>query len=112
MERILVNLLINAVRVSGPEQGGGGKVGLELEALDGEAVLRVTDSGPGVDPELGQDIFERFTQGKRSKGSSGIGLYFCRRAARLMGGEVDYHNLESNGAVFELRLPLAESQPG
>ena len=108
VERILVNLLVNAIRASSPEQGGEGRVKLSLDLKDGNAVFLTADSGQGVDPALGDEIFERFAQGRHSKGSSGIGLYFCQRAAGLLGGEVSYQNAGTGGAVFKLRLPLAE----
>lgn len=104
-ERILANLLINAVKFSSPQAGGGGHVELRL-GVDGDfALIEVSDDGPGVDPELGQEMFERYAHG-RHKGSSGLGLYFCRRAAWLMGGEVVYRNRPGGGASFTISLPL------
>ena len=108
VERILVNLLVNAIRAASPESGGGGRVELELAEREGSALVWVRDTGPGLDPGLGDTVFQRYIQGQKSKGSSGLGLYFCRRAARLMGGEVSYRNLSQGGARFELRLPLSQ----
>lgn len=105
VERILMNLLFNALKFSTPEEGGGGRVRLWVGAGDGWALARVKDSGPGVDPALGQAIFERFVQGRASRGSTGLGLYFCQRAAGLLGGEVRFCN-QPDGAEFFLRLPL------
>jgi len=106
LERMVGNLLSNAYKVSAPEQGGGGRVRVEVASADGQAKIEVHDSGPGVDPELGQAIFERFSQTKLEKGASGLGLHFSRRAAWLHGGEVDYRNLPGGGACFWLGLPL------
>lgn len=107
VERILVNLLMNATRHSAPEEGGGGRVSLRLSAGQGSALVEVADSGPGVDPALGPAVFERHRQGRVNRGSAGLGLYFCRRAARLLGGEVFYVNSPGGGARFSLVLPLA-----
>lgn len=109
-ERILVNLIGNALTQAAPEQGGGGWVRVGLHREKDLARLEVSDSGPGVDPALGATLFERFVGGGRSPGSSGLGLYFCRRAARLMGGEVFYRNRDGGGADFCLVLPL-EGRP-
>ena len=62
--------------------------------------MEIADTGPGVDPELGQSIFERYSQGKPMKGSTGLGLYFCRRAAWLLGGEVGYRNVYPRRGLF------------
>lgn len=105
VERILTNLLINAMKFSSPSAGGGGHVKVRL-GLDGDfALVEVSDDGPGVDPKLGQEVFERYVHG-RHKGSSGLGLYFCRRAAWLLGGEVIYRNQPEGGACFTISLPL------
>lgn len=108
VERILVNLVFNALKFSSPEEGGGGLVGLRVAIGGDQARVEVTDSGPGVDPQLGEEVFERYTQGRATRGSSGLGLYFCRRAARLLGGEVSFANLEQGGCRFSLTLPLCQ----
>ena len=108
VERIVVNLVFNALKFSSPEEGGGGLVSLTV-SLDGQrALVAVSDSGPGVEQELGEDIFARYTQGRVTQGSSGLGLYFSRRAARLLGGDVVYENLEPGGCRFTLSLPLCQ----
>ena len=106
VERIVANLVFNALKFSSPEEGGGGRVSLAVAGSGPWALIEVKDSGPGVEPELGETIFERFAQGRVTTGSTGLGLYFCRRAARLLGGEVDYQNRDEGGACFRLKLPL------
>ncbi len=105
LERIIMNLLLNASKYSTPEIGGGGSVKLSIGSDDGRAWVEVSDSGSGVDPALGDAIFERFVSGNVKRGSTGLGLYFCRQAAGLMDGEVGYQNMPQ-GAVFHLNLPL------
>jgi signal transduction histidine kinase len=107
VERVVVNLLFNALKVSSPEEGGGGRVALRVALAKAGALVEVVDSGPGVDPALGERIFERHVQGAPRRGSSGLGLYFCRRAAALMGGAVAYVNPPQGGARFTLTLPTA-----
>jgi signal transduction histidine kinase len=107
LERVLVNLLFNALKVSSPEEGGGGRVELRVGLGGARALVEIVDSGPGVDPALGQRVFERHVQGSPTRGSSGLGLYFCRRAATLMGGEVSFVNTPGGGARFTLALPAA-----
>jgi signal transduction histidine kinase len=107
LERILMNLLLNASKHSIPENGGKGRVTLSVGNDGSRAWLEVADSGAGVDPALGEAIFDRFVSGGLGRGSTGLGLYFCRRAAGLMGGEVGYKNMPE-GALFYLNLPLDE----
>lgn len=107
LERILMNLLLNASKHSTPQNGGKGRVTLSVGIDNGRACLEVADSGAGVDTALGETIFERFVTGGAGRGSTGLGLYFCRRAAGLMGGEVGYKNMPE-GALFYLSLPLDE----
>lgn len=109
LERILVNLVFNALKFSSPDEGGGGRVEVRLGLRGSQARLDVIDSGPGVDPALGQAVFQRHVQGAPAQGSSGLGLYFCRRAAGLLGGQVSFVNLEQGGARFTLLLPLARA---
>jgi len=106
-ERILVNLLFNALKFSSPEEGGGGRVEVIVSAGEQGVLVEVADTGPGVDPELGDAVFERFVQGKVTTGSTGLGLYFCRRAAELIGGRIAHGPREDGGAVFSLELPSA-----
>ncbi len=105
LERILTNLILNAAKYACLCKDQA-KVALKLEVYENRARMEVSDNGPGVDPILGETIFERYVSDTARQGSTGLGLYFCRRAAALLGGEVGYHNLPQNGVVFHLDLPL------
>lgn len=105
VERILLNLIVNALRFSSPENGGGGRVSVRVDVDAHNVLIEVEDAGPGVDPELGQEIFDRYRHGRSDKDSSGLGLYFCQRAAWLMGGEIAFRNTAA-GANFVVSLPL------
>jgi signal transduction histidine kinase len=106
VERILSNLLINAAKHAGVNQEGG-RVNLAVRIADERARVEVSDNGAGVDPTLGDTIFERYVSGGEKLGSTGLGLFFCKQAAGLLDGRVGYHN-STHGAVFHLDLPLAE----
>ncbi len=70
----------------------------------GEAVVSVTDAGPGVPPDLRERVFDRFTRGDEARhgASTGLGLAIARENARLLGGTLD---LGADGTTFTLRLP-------
>jgi len=109
LEQILNNLLTNAVKYT----PAGGRVTVSVEATPhGEAVLRVTDTGTGISPEILPTIFEPFTQSARTldraQGGMGLGLSVVRTLVRLHGGSVTATSAGlGHGAELTVRLPLA-----
>jgi signal transduction histidine kinase/response regulator RpfG family c-di-GMP phosphodiesterase len=75
----------------------------------------VTDSGRGIPPELGESIFEAFSQAdgtsSRTYGGSGLGLAICRDLVRLMGGEISVRSREGRGSEFTFTARFAEGDP-
>jgi signal transduction histidine kinase len=73
------------------------------------AFVRVTDTGPGLAPDLLPRLFEPFVQGDgaltRERGGTGLGLAISRRLARLMGGDLTVHSRPGHGATFTLWIP-------
>ena len=107
-EQIMINLLTNAVKFT-PVNGS---VRTACTEADGNAVITVTDSGPGIPVEKLEAIFEPFVQVGRSLSSSqegvGLGLAISRDLARAMGGEITVQSDFGKGAEFVLKLPLLE----
>lgn len=99
----LSNLIENALAFSPP----GSAVRLEAEHADGRVAFRVSDSGPGVAPELAERIFDPFFS-TRAQGT-GLGLAVVRSVAAAHGGCVELVRRHGTGAVFEMRLPEARS---
>jgi two-component system OmpR family sensor kinase len=106
LHRLMLNLLENAVRHTPP----GTLVHASTEARDGEAVVIVQDSGPGIPPELTNRVFERFVRGGRDGGKgSGLGLAIVRSVAQSHGGTVVLEVPESGvGTRFVIRIPMAQ----
>ena len=107
VRQVVLNLLSNAVKYT-PE---GGTVTLACDA-DGSTVrVRVTDTGPGIDPEQLPVIFEPFVQGHRALNRPnegvGLGLAISRDLARGMGGDVMVSTELGVGSTFTLVLPRA-----
>jgi CheY-like chemotaxis protein len=75
----------------------------------------VTDSGWGIPSELGESIFEAFSQAggtsSRTYGGSGLGLAICRDLVRLMGGEISVRSREGRGSEFTFTARFAEGDP-
>lgn len=101
LDRVISNLAENALRHS--PAGSVVTVGLQQ---DGEYVLvTVNDDGCGVAPEMAQNLFQKFSQGKGRSGRVGLGLYFCRITVERWGGEIGYSPRPEGGSRFWLRLP-------
>ena len=106
------NVVRNAIRYT--QEGTSVDVQLVSEARPGfqEAVLRVSDAGPGVPPDALGKLFEPFYRlddaRGRQTGGVGLGLAITERAVRFHGGRVGASNQEGSGLVVEIRLPLIE----
>jgi two-component system OmpR family sensor kinase len=103
LRRLIINLVDNALKFTPP----GGKVELQLTHQDGTALLRVRDTGPGIDPAELPLIFDRFFRGAHANGDgSGLGLSLCREIARLHRGGISVANRPGGGSEFVVSLPM------
>jgi len=103
LHRLTLNLIENAVRHTPPGTHIRASTGVE----NGSGVLTVEDDGPGIPPELGRRVFDRFVRGALtgSRGS-GLGLAIVRAVAELHGGTVTLDQPEpGTGARFVIRIP-------
>jgi signal transduction histidine kinase len=112
IEQVLTNLVGNAVKFT----PAGGAIDVSLRVADGHAVLRVRDSGAGIDPAMLPRIFDLFVQGDRAlhggPGGLGLGLTLVRRIVELHGGRVDAESRgRGDGACFTVRLPALPARP-
>jgi two-component system CheB/CheR fusion protein len=110
LQQIQANLLSNASKYTPP----GGQVRFALRAEDGHAVIRVTDNGRGIEPDLLPKIFDLFVQGDQSiarpEGGLGIGLTLLRSLAELHNGRVEVQSDGAGrGSEFTVFLPLASA---
>jgi two-component system sensor histidine kinase KdpD len=102
IERVLVNLLENAIRL-----GGGAEISAGAE--DGEAVLHIRDHGPGVAPEELERIFDPFERGRAAAGrGSGLGLAIARGFAQANGCRLEARIPDGGGGCFLLALPQVD----
>ncbi|GCD33535.1 two-component sensor histidine kinase [Streptomyces chrestomyceticus JCM 4735] len=112
LDVVVANLVGNALH------HGGEPVRVLLRAPepgDGRLVIRIVDSGPGIDPEVLPHVFDRFYKADsaraRSEGS-GLGLAIAMENVRLHGGTMRAANCPDGGAVFTVELPLPEQETG
>jgi two-component system, OmpR family, phosphate regulon sensor histidine kinase PhoR len=105
IEQIFSNLIDNAIKYGGQ----AGAVGVEVSTDGTHAIVRVSDSGPGVPALERERIFHRFYRVDRSRSrvsGSGLGLSITKHLVQLHAGTVSLHGGESGGATFEVTLPL------
>jgi len=107
LEQILSNLLINAAKYT--PQGGG--IWLDVEQLQSEVLIRVRDTGIGIDADLLPKVFDLFLQGERRVGLSheggGIGLSLAKNLVELHGGTITAHSQGPDiGSEFVVKLPM------
>jgi two-component system sensor histidine kinase MtrB len=115
LDRILVNLIANAV------QHGGANVTVDVEDHRSDVVVSISDDGPGIPPDALPHLFERHFRGRADRtptaehdaiGGSGLGLSIADEAARLLGGRIEVDSGET-GATFRVVLPRrAEAMVG
>jgi signal transduction histidine kinase len=96
----VLNLLLNAAQA----MNGHGRVAIAVAERQEQGILEIRDTGPGIPPELREQVFEPFFTTKARGG--GLGLPIARRTAELHGGSLTLDCPESGGARFTLTLPL------
>lgn len=104
VERIVENLLGNTAKHTSPDA----RVWVRVEPTEGGALICIEDDGPGVPPDLREQIFEPFLQGTSRASHSpgvGVGLTLVARFAQIHGGKAWVQEREGGGASFRVFLP-------
>lgn len=107
LRQILFNMVQNALDVS-PD---GSSIRVEIEPNGSRVEVRVLDQGPGIDPDIAEQLFEPFFTTKDSYGGSGLGLGLPVSAslAKGMAGDLQLSNIPGGGACATLTLPGTEA---
>ena len=105
IERVIANLIDNAIKYTPP----GGEIEVSAVPFANGVCVRVADSGPGIPPEMREEIFAKYFQIRPQSGvrldGVGLGLAFCRLAVTAHGGEIWAENGPVRGAVIAFTLP-------
>ncbi|MBP7146003.1 MAG: sensor histidine kinase KdpD [Acidobacteria bacterium] len=107
VEQVLVNLLENALKYSGPAS----PVRVGARAASGAVLVEVADEGPGIRRGDEERVFEKFYRASAGPPGSGLGLAICKAIVTAHGGVIQAANREPRGAVFTFTLPLAKDPP-
>jgi two-component system sensor histidine kinase KdpD len=110
IEQVLVNLLDNALKHT-PD---GTPITVRAWSEPNHVVVEVADRGPGLPPDLKQQVFDKFTRGaapSNGRESVGLGLAICRGMVEAHGGRIWVEPGASGGASFRFTLPLSGRPP-
>jgi len=99
LRQVFTNLIQNAADA----QENGGNIDITASEVEGAAVIRVSDKGPGIDESVRARIFQPFFTTKEK--GTGLGLALVHRIVTAHGGTVEVHNPPEGGSVFVLILP-------
>jgi len=109
LQQVVLNLILNAVEAMGSVEAGTRELLISTEQNQAKEVLvAVRDSGPGIDPENLERVFEAFYTTKTS--GMGMGLSICRSIIDAHGGRLWAGRNEPRGVVFQFTLPSTESE--
>jgi signal transduction histidine kinase len=109
LRQVILNLILNALEAMGSVDAGARELLISTKQSETNGIVAaVSDSGPGIDPENLERVFEAFYTTKSS--GLGIGLSICRSIIEAHGGRLWADASEPRGAVFQFILPGAENQ--
>jgi signal transduction histidine kinase len=103
LQQVVLNLILNAVEAMGSTDAGARELSISTEQNHTGVLVAVRDSGPGIDPEHLERVFEAFYTTKSS--GVGMGLSICRSIISAHGGRLWAEANEPRGAVFHFTLP-------
>jgi signal transduction histidine kinase len=110
LQQVIINLALNGMEAMGQTPAGRRRLTIATRRRGARVVVRVSDTGRGIDPEARSRIFESFFSTKEH--GLGLGLSICRSIVEAHGGRIAADNDVSGGATFEFELPaLAAATP-
>jgi signal transduction histidine kinase len=109
LRQVVFNLLSNAVKFTPP----GGRVRVSAQVTDSVVQVAVADTGPGIDDDEQESIFEVFQQGRRGAVAlrpegSGLGLPLARKFVELHGGRLWVESTRGRGTTFRFTMPVSQ----
>ena len=112
LSQVLINLLVNAEQAL-HDWDGLRKIMISARRQPGQGnvLVKIADTGPGISSEIVSRIFEPFFTTKDVGAGTGIGLSFCHRIVQSHGGTIEVETAEGQGSTFIITLPVS-SRPG
>ncbi|MFM8331339.1 MAG: PAS domain S-box protein [Candidatus Methylumidiphilus sp.] len=109
LQQLLLNLILNAVQAMDSPECHWRKLMLNAKLNTNHKLdITISDTGPGIDPELAKRLFEPFFSTKSD--GIGLGLSICRSIAEAYGGSISVQSIPRQGTVFYVVLPLGSEE--
>ncbi|MDN7013737.1 PAS domain-containing sensor histidine kinase [Methanoculleus sp. FWC-SCC3] len=110
LPEVFTNLVGNSIKFGGPDV----TVAIRVEDMDGEVLVSVEDTGPGIPDDVKPTLFSRFRKGVSSKSGKGLGLYIVRMLVTRYGGSIRVEDrvpgATEEGAAFRFTLKKAAQE--
>ncbi|MDB4899731.1 MAG: multi-sensor hybrid histidine kinase [Gemmatimonadetes bacterium] len=105
--QVFLNLLVNAAQALPDGRADDNAITVSTRCVGERVVIEVSDTGPGIPPEIIERIFDAFFTTKPVGVGSGLGLAICQRIVTDMGGELTVESVVGTGTTFSVSLPAA-----
>ena len=111
LQQLFLNLILNALDAMDEVDSNRRTLSLKASLSSPTSMsIRISDTGPGIEPEIANRLFEPFLTTKAT--GIGLGLPVCRTIAQTHGGSITADTVSGRGACFEVRLPVIEGDIG
>lgn len=111
IEQVISNILQNAIDFVLPDSG---KISVKVQRQDESTLISIQDNGPGIAPELAEQVFDEFYQIKSPSNAHrkgiGLGLAICKKIIEVHGGKIWVDTGYSSGARFCITIPEKYSE--
>jgi PAS domain S-box-containing protein len=108
LEQVVINLIQNAL-LALPDPEHGVSVGTGVDQDSGHVLIRVSDEGSGIAPEIAARVMESFFTTRLERGGTGLGLAISSIIVKEHGGSIEFNSEPGKGTTFTVRLCRAES---
>jgi signal transduction histidine kinase len=107
IERVLQNLIGNAIKFtpSGGTVRVSARVSPSEQSDQSRLLVSISDTGPGIHPEIQDRLFQKFVTGRHERHGSGLGLAFCKMVMEAHGERIWVENTSERGTTFTFTLP-------
>ena len=107
IEQVFINLSLNALDA----MQDGGKLTIRAGSSNDHIEVKISDTGDGIDPDIGRRVFEPFFTTKEPGRGTGLGLAVSYSLVRKHGGHIEFQDNPDGGTVFTVTLPILRQQP-